>query len=53
MKKVITIDQFADELIQRIDNAKDIDCCKEELKNLASLAKKHMADKEIEVNWKD
>jgi len=40
-------------LIKRIDNQKGIDCCKEEIKNLALLAKKEISDKEIEVNWKD
>ncbi len=53
MKKVITIDQFTDELIKRIDNAKDIECCKEEIKKLASIAKNYIGDKNIEVNWKD
>jgi hypothetical protein len=53
MKKKITVSQFADELVQRIDAAKDIDCCKEELVNLANLAKDKMGNELIEVNWKD
>lgn len=53
MKKKITVSQFADELVQRIENAKSIDCCKEELVNLANLAKEKMGDERIEVNWKD
>jgi hypothetical protein len=53
MIKILKINEFADELIKRIDESKGIDCCKTEIKNLASLAKKHMGDREIEVNWKD
>ncbi|MGK5094668.1 hypothetical protein WDW89_21970 [Deltaproteobacteria bacterium TL4] len=52
MKKVITISEFADELAQRIKNAKTIDCCKDELLSLAKIAKKEIGDKKIEVNWK-
>lgn len=53
MKKMITVSQFADELVQRIEDAKTIDCCKEELINLANLAKEKLGDEKIEVNWKD
>lgn len=53
MKKEITISQFSDELIKRIEDHKTIDCCKEELEKLAAMAKEHMGDKKIEVNWKD
>jgi hypothetical protein len=53
MKKEITIAMFADELVKRIENARTIDCCKEELKNLAAIAKKEIGDKMIEVEWKD
>jgi hypothetical protein len=53
MKKIITIKEFADELAIRIDKNKGIDCCKEEIKNLAEIAKKFIGDKQIEVNWKD
>lgn len=53
MKKTITIAQFADELVQRIEKAKTIDCCKEEIKKLAEMAKKEMGKRTIEVNWKD
>jgi hypothetical protein len=51
MKKVIKINQFADELIRRIENAKDIDCCKFEIKNLANIAKEKLGDHDIEVDW--
>lgn len=53
MKKKITVSQFADELVWRINEAKSIDCCKEELLNLAQLAKAKMGDELIEVTWKD
>lgn len=53
MKKIIKVKDFADELIRRIDDTKGIDCCREEIKNLASLAKKHLGEKEIEVNWRE
>lgn len=53
MKKMITVSEFADELVQRIGDTKSIDCCKEELVNLANLAKEKIGDEKIEVNWKD
>ncbi len=53
MKKKITIKDFAEELRKRIEDAKTIDCCKDELLNLAKLAEEHMGDKLIEVHWKD
>lgn len=53
MKKIITITEFADELIERIDKSKDIQCCKVEIKNLAKLAKQRMGTEKIEVNWKE
>ena len=53
MKKILKIKDFAEELIKRIDEEKGIDCCKEEIKNLALLASRNMGDKDIEVNWKD
>ncbi|MBF0349418.1 MAG: hypothetical protein HQM11_00210 [SAR324 cluster bacterium] len=52
MKKTITIKEFADELIRRISEAKTIDCCKEELVKLATIAKNEIGEKKIEVNWK-
>ena len=53
MQKEITVAEFAAELIARIDGSKGIDCCKEELKKLAALAKERMPDEKITVNWKD
>lgn len=53
MQKDITISEFADELVKRIDDTKTIDCCKEEIKNLAGIAKSEIGDKMITVEWKD
>jgi hypothetical protein len=53
MKKEISIKEFADELVSRIDNAKTIDCCKVEIKLLAEMAKKKMGQERITVEWKD
>lgn len=53
MKKEITIKEFADELSLRIDKDQGIDCCKSEIKKLAAMAKKHMGDEKITVDWKD
>ena len=51
MEKEISIKEFADELISRIDKAKDIDCCKLEIKRLAEMAKSEMPEKRIKVIW--
>jgi hypothetical protein len=53
MKKIITIKEFAKELLLRIDKDKGIECCKAEIKNLANVAAKFIGEKEIEVDWKD
>ena len=53
MKKLITVKEFAEELISRIDKDKTVDCCREEIKKFARLAAEKMAGEKIEVNWKD
>lgn len=53
MKKIIPIKDFSDELIARIDKSKDIDCCREEIRNLAAICKKEIPEKMIEVTLKD
>ncbi len=53
MKKEITIAQFADELKTRLGKGKTVDCCKEELLNLADIIKEKIGDEKITVNWKD
>ena len=53
MKKIISINEFSDELMARIDKSKDIECCKEEIRKLAAIAKKEIPGVKIEVTWKD
>jgi hypothetical protein len=53
MKREITIREFATELMDRIDKAKGIDCCKEEIKLFAALARDKMPDEKIAVTWKE
>lgn len=53
MKRQVPISDFVEELIQRIDSAKTIDCCKEEIKLFAELARTKMPDETIEIDWKD
>lgn len=53
MKKEITIKEFADELAQRVEASKEIECCKEEILNLAKVAAQSIGDKMIQVNWKE
>jgi len=52
MKKTITVSEFVAELIKRIDEHKSIDCCIDEIKNFALLAKNYIGEKTIDVNWK-
>ena len=52
-KKKITIAALADELKLRLNNNKTVDCCKEELLNLANIAKDKIGKEMVEVNWKD
>lgn len=53
MKKVIKISEFSDELMRRIEDAQDIQCCKLEIMNLARIAKDKLGDHDIEVEWKE
>ena len=52
-EKIITIREFADELEKRLKNGKTVDCCKEELLNLAVLIRDKIGDETIKVHWKD
>lgn len=52
-KKLITISALADELKLRLNSNKTIDCCKEELINLANIAKDKIGQEMVEVNWKE
>ena len=50
-KKMITVNELADELTDRLNKHQSVDCCKNELINLMKLAKKKMGAEKIEVEW--
>ena len=50
-KKVITVNELADELTDRLVKHQSVDCCKTELLNLMKLAKRKMGSEKIEVEW--
>jgi hypothetical protein len=51
--KTITVKEFAEELAQRLENNKDVNCCKSEILNLMEIVKKRIPEESIEVQWKD
>lgn len=51
MKKEITISEFALELKDRLQKGETVDCCKEELLNLADIISEKIGDEKITVNW--
>ena len=53
MKKEITIAEFAKELKARLGNGQTIDCCKEELLNLADIITDKIGSEKITVTWQD
>ncbi|MDH4200596.1 MAG: hypothetical protein OEV66_09475 [Spirochaetia bacterium] len=53
MKKEITVRELCQELKKRVGEAKTIDCCKEEIVNLANLASEKMGHEKIMVDWVD
>ena len=52
MKKEILVCEFVEELLARIDESKDINCCKEELRTFCNLAVAKMGEEKITVEWK-
>jgi hypothetical protein len=52
-KKKITLKEFADELELRLKAGKTVDCCKQELINLAGIIRKKLPGEVIEVDWKE
>ena len=52
-KRQITVAEFADELLDRLDKHKTVDCCREELMNLADLIKQKIPEEKITVNWQE
>ena len=53
MKKKIPVSEFANELMLRLEKNQSVDCCRDELINLAKLAKAKIGGELVEVNWKD
>jgi hypothetical protein len=52
-KKMITISELADELQDRLQKNKTVDCCKNELLNLVSIARQKIGNEMVEVSWHD
>ncbi len=52
MKQQVPIKDFVEELLERIERAQTIDCCREEIKLFAKLAKEKIPDETIEIDWK-
>lgn len=50
---MITINELADELQERLLNNKTVDCCKTELINLVNIARQKIGNEMVEVNWQD
>ena len=53
VEKEITLAQFADELVQRLNAGKTVDCCKPELIRLADIVRRKIGREKILVSWKD
>ena len=53
MEKEITLAEFADEMVERLNAGKTVDCCKEELIRLADILKDKIPQETIKVNWVD
>ena len=53
MEKQITVTELANELRKRVADAKDIECCKKEILNLAKLASEKIGQEKVTVEWKD
>jgi len=51
MEKEITIKQLCDELKKRIEKEKTIDCCKDEIINLANIATEKIGHEKVTVQW--
>ena len=53
MKKEVSIKEFVEELLSRIDNAEDINCCREEIKIFADYVTHKIGDDKITIDWKE
>ena len=53
MLKEVPIKDFVAELLKRIEEAKDINCCKEEIQTFCQYVVDRIGDDKIKINWKD
>jgi len=53
MKKEVTIKKFVEELLSRIDNTQDINCCREEIKVFADYVTEKIGEDKILIEWKE
>ena len=53
MKKEVPIKDFVKELMQRIEDAKDINCCKEEISTFCEFVVEKLGEEKITINWKE
>ncbi len=53
MEKEITLAEFADEMTERLNKGKTVDCCKDELLRLAVILKAKIPEEKILVTWKE
>lgn len=53
MKKEVPIKDFVKELLLRIEEAKDINCCKEEISTFCEFVVDKLGEEKITINWKD
>jgi len=53
MKKEVPISDFVKELMARIEDAKDINCCKDEIKSFCEFVVEKLGDEKILINWKE
>lgn len=52
MKKEVTIKEFVEELLSRIENTQDINCCKTEIKVFADYVTGKIGEDKILIDWK-
>ena len=52
-EREISLTQFVEELNDRLEKGKTVDCCKEELLRLGKIVKEKIGNEKILVTWKD
>ena len=53
MKKEMHVCEFVEELLRRMDESKDVNCCEAEIRTLCNLVVAKMGDEKITVETKD